>query len=133
MTDDFVLRVLKAFEFDNTDSLWWRFDGDKVRLFAQCSDFFEWGTADLEEILPEDVDLLEQCVKDVIELDRTNMYAGELFAARKRKQRPQGACYKNLPESLWPLFDACGPERERSLTNPKAQPPSSSVDEGNTG
>lgn len=120
----FVLRVLKAFEFDNTDSLWWNFVDGKIRMYAQCSDFFEWGTADREEILPEDLDLLEQCVKDVTELDRTNMYAGDLFAARKRKQRPQGACYKNLPESLWPLFDAAGPVREISFTNPRRHPSS---------
>lgn len=90
MSDDFVLRVLKAFEFDNTDSLWWNFVDDKPRLYAQCSDFFEWGTADLEEILPEDIELLEQCVVEVTAFDRTNMYAGELFAARKRKQRAAG-------------------------------------------
>lgn len=118
----FVTRVLKAFEFDNTDSLWWNFVDSKLHLFAQCSDFFEWGTADLEEILPEDIDLLEQSVTDVTELDRTNMYAGELFAARKRKLRPQGACYKNLPEVLWPLFDAAGPARETDLLNPHKHP-----------
>lgn len=119
---DFVTRVLKAFEFDNTESLWWNFDDGKLRMYAKCSDFFEWGTADLEEIQPEDLDLLEQCVKDVTELDRTNMYAGELFAARKRKLRPQGACYKHLPEVLWPLFDAAGPARETDLFNPHKHP-----------
>lgn len=119
---DFVTRVLKAFEFDATDSLWWSFDDSKLRLYANCSDFFEWGTADLEEIQPEDLDLLEQCVKDAIELDATNCWAGELFCARKRKMRPQGACYKNLPEALWPLFDAAGPARETDLLNPHKHP-----------
>lgn len=119
---DFVTRVLKAFELDATDSLWWSFTDGKPQLYAKCSDFFEWGTADNEEIHPEDLDLLEQCVKDVTELDHTNMWAGELFAARKRKQRPQGACYKHLPEALWPLFDAAGPVRQTDLLNPRKHP-----------
>lgn len=44
----------------------------------------------------------------------------ELFAARVREMRPQGACYKGYPKDLWPLFDACGPERETGMGNPHA-------------
>lgn len=44
----------------------------------------------------------------------------ELFAARVRGMRPQGACYKGYPKDLWPLFDACGPERETGMGNPHA-------------
>lgn len=119
---DFLTRVLKAFEFDATDGLWWRFDNDEVRLFATCSDFFDWGSADLEEILPADLELLEQSVKDAEEVDGSNMWAGELFCARKRGMRPQGASYKSLPKSMWPLFDAAGPEREVNLLNPHKHP-----------
>lgn len=119
---DFLTRVLKAFEFDGTDGLWWRFDDGKLGMFATCSDFFEWGTADMEEIRPEDLELLEQAVKDTVELDGTNLWAGELFCARKRGMRPQGACYKHLPEVLWPLFDAAGPIREVDLLNPRKHP-----------
>jgi len=45
---------------------------------------------------------------------------GDLFAARVRKMRPQGAAYKvRYDESIWPLFDACGPVREVGFGNPK--------------
>jgi hypothetical protein len=48
----------------------------------------------------------------------------DLFVCRERKMRPQGAVY---PEDrrFWPLFDACGPEREVGLGNPHASPEAS--------
>ena len=42
----------------------------------------------------------------------------DLFAARSRQERPQGACYSGYDRSIWSLFDACGPEREVGLGNP---------------
>jgi hypothetical protein len=45
----------------------------------------------------------------------------ELFCARVRKMRPQGAWYAYCPEAEWPLFDACGPERGVDAGNPYAQ------------
>lgn len=42
----------------------------------------------------------------------------DLFCARVRGERPQGACYSRYPQELWPLFDAVGPERETGLGNP---------------
>jgi len=41
-----------------------------------------------------------------------------LYCARKRKMRPQGAMYEYLNKENWPLFDECGPVREKSLSNP---------------
>lgn len=44
----------------------------------------------------------------------------DLFCARVRGERPQGAAYKvRYPEELWPLFDAAGPEREVGFGNPR--------------
>lgn len=43
---------------------------------------------------------------------------GDLFAARVRNLRPQGACYSRYPEELWPLFNEAGPERETGFGNP---------------
>lgn len=34
-----------------------------------------------------------------------------------RKERPQGACYPSNKD-LWPLFDACGPEKPTGFGNP---------------
>ena len=48
------------------------------------------------------------------------MPVGDLFAARVRQMRPQGAAYKvRYDESIWPLFDECGPVREVGFGNPK--------------
>jgi hypothetical protein len=45
---------------------------------------------------------------------------GDLFAARVRKMRPQGAAYKvRYDESIWHLFNECGPEREVGNGNPR--------------
>lgn len=119
----YAYRVLAAFAFEGTDGVWWRTDGvhAPVTFFAQCSDLFEWGTADLERIDPADLPLLEQSVVDA-KAAGGELWKGELFVARKRGMRPQGACYKNIPEALWPLFNACGPARERNLFNPHPIP-----------
>ena len=125
-THQFVMRVLQLFSFDNTEQVWWRTDGEyaPVTFFAQCSDFFFWGTADCERIDHADLDLLEQAFADARAADPGDgeAWAGELFCARKRGIRPQGACYKHIPKALWPLFDACGPEREPSIDNPRKRP-----------
>lgn len=42
----------------------------------------------------------------------------DLFAARVRKLRPQGACYTRYPKRLWHLFDEAGPVRETGIGNP---------------
>lgn len=131
-SDGYLARVLKVFSFDcGNESVSWRLTSEgEIQFYALCSDFFWWGTADLEDIAPVDLPMLEQAAADLGSVPSGINYVGELFCARKRGMRPQGAYYKHLPKGSWPLFDACGPERERSLTNPKVQPPSS-VHEGN--
>lgn len=121
---DFIHRVLAVFAFDNCDDLWWRTDGEyaPVTLFVLCNDVFEWGTADAEPIRPEDLPLLEQAAEDVRPLVSMLNGVGDLYVARKRGMRPQGASYKYIDEKLWPLFNACGPERVTDLLNPKKQP-----------
>jgi hypothetical protein len=116
-------RVLSVFAFDGNESLWWNEDGGEIRFFAQVSDFFHWGGSDLEEIQPGDLDELERAAKDVLLAGAaSSVWAGDLFAARKRGMRPQGACYKHIPQSLWVLFNAAGPERAVDLLNPKPVP-----------
>jgi len=118
---EFVMRVLGlASKWDICGSLWWRIDGEyaPITFFVNCNDVFYWGCADAETITPENVDLLEQSMKDA---EGTHQY-GELYGtmlwcARVRKQRPQGAAYPDERE-LWPLFDECGPERETGFGNP---------------
>lgn len=42
----------------------------------------------------------------------------DLFAAKVRGMRPQGACYTYYPKELWIEFDQAGPEREIGFGNP---------------
>lgn len=125
----FVCRALSIFDgFSglSNDDVWWRTDApeyDPITLMVSCNDFFIWGSSDGEEITPENIEVLEQAVKDVEALTGgKRTYADLLFCARVSKLRPQGAYYKYLPKELWPLFDACGPVREAGLGNPEDRP-----------
>lgn len=114
---DFVMDVLRlAAEYDMCGDLWWRCDGEyaPVTFFVNCNDCFYWACSDCEQLTPENLPILVQAFKDAEAADekRGTIYAPELFVARVRGMRPQGASYKECyPETMWPLFDACGPER----------------------
>lgn len=119
----FILRILKVLAFENCEDLWWRCDNEyaPLTLFIDCSDAFWWGTADCEAVTPENVHILEEAFRDCKTADPKygECYASLLFCARVRKVRPQGAAYPgNDSACLWPLFDACGPEREIGMGNP---------------
>lgn len=117
--------------------IWWRTDGEyaPVTFWVICSDLFVWGCTDDEQITPENFPMLLPTVKDVATalgasdpcgstgLDEetwkaqwkqwrmVGAYAADLWCARVRGMRPQKPYYEKLPESIVPLFDACGPER----------------------
>lgn len=116
MTDEFVLRVLRVFAFDHCGDIFWRTDDEyaPVTFMVKCSDLFDWGSADCETVTPENIEELERAFADAKAADPEGgaFYASLLFCARVCKMRPQGAYYKSFPGSLWPLFDACGPERK---------------------
>lgn len=116
----YVTSVLQAFAEADTYDLSWKVDEGQVRLYVRCNDVFWWGSADCEEILPDDVDLLQGCLEDLRPIDEM-FYLPELFAARKRGMRPQGAWYSFArPAAAKPLFDAVGPAREKDILNPVA-------------
>lgn len=107
--DRFTARVLETYyRCDCHEALWWRVDQfPSMRFFANCSDLFAWGSADIEEITVEDLPLLIQTSEDLILLDAPH-YLSELFSARKRHRRPQEAFYRNeKDEQIVSLFDAC--------------------------
>lgn len=102
-------------------------DDSKLEVAADCSDCFWWGCADAEEITSENFQLFRDTVTECESLDASSenfasLYAGELFAARVRKMRPQGASYELYHPALWPLFNACGPERTCEYGNPHKYP-----------
>lgn len=88
----------------------------QVCASANCSDTFEWGTADAETITPDDIPDL----KEAIALART--LGDELWCARKRGMRPQGAWFnvmqKHLSNEALQAFLDAGPERPTGLFNP---------------
>lgn len=117
----FITRVLSlAAAHDVNDWLIWN---EALEILVNCRDLFLWGTADSEELTEETLPEFEQALTDAAETYR----GPDLYCARRRKMRPQGACYKNIPKNLWPLFDACGPVRDVGIGNPL--PPISNTDE----
>lgn len=107
------IEIFREFE-DDSDMLLWQVEGDNVTFFVNVSDVFLWGGADAEAVeTMEDVELLKQCRKDC----EKHMFM--LYAARKRKLRPQGAIYCMFTKEEADLFNKCGPYRERGFGNPK--------------
>jgi hypothetical protein len=96
----------------------WRVDMTPGRnrdmtLYAECSDLFHWATADYEEITAADIPLLRQALDDLKPL-HAGYELGHLFAARKRRLRPQRPCYNGMPADVAALYDACCTEEERT-------------------
>lgn len=139
---DFVLRVLRLSSATECyESVWWRTDGEyaPVTFFANCNDLFFWACSDSERVTPENVHIFEQAIADIRATGSIHIsYADHLFCCRVRGERPQGASYPDDP-LLWPLFDACGPEKEPGLGNPRKHPrdrttqPSSALPEKGNG
>lgn len=124
--EQYKINLLKLVaKYDIISSICWNED---LEFYILCSDSFFWGCSDSEDICnQEDVDLLEQSIKDhesILTLNKVITYgfADLLYCSRKRKLRPQGAMYKSIPKCLWSLFDECGPEREVNMFNPKPHP-----------
>lgn len=111
----------EAEDFEN--GVFWRVDikpgADRdMKLFAECSDLFFWATADAEEITVDDIPLLARTLLDLKLLD-AEYELGHLFAARKRKLRPQKPCYKDMEAGIVALYDACCTEQERAEASEK--------------
>lgn len=116
----FILRVLRLYERADNSDLFWRVEGGHVRFLANCSDTFEWATADAEEITPDDVDLLEQTLADLRAVSwEQDIWLSELYAARKRGLRPMNRWFSGgIAPGVLELFAACGPERESTFLSP---------------
>lgn len=118
MNPEQAVRILSVFErADVYDSLMWRVTtapgNTYVKLFAVCSDFFHYATADAEEITGEDIPALEACLTD-LEKTGEEFCLAELFAARKRKLRPLPAACASMAEGTRVLFDVVGTAEARA-------------------
>jgi hypothetical protein len=120
----FMTRVLNEFwSQDIQEMLFYRMNSDNyIHFYVICNDVFYWGTADLEEVTEDNFEELQLAIAETVRAGGTACEGAYLFCARVRKLRPQGAVYRRMDSSVWPLFDAVGPERELTMDNPKAQP-----------
>ena len=99
--------------------LYWS-DSYLIKFWINCNDVFYWGCADAEDVTSENFAAFRRAIEECMAIDKVigNIEGCFLFAAQVRKMRPQGAAYpKN--QDLWPLFDACGPERTLDHGNPR--------------
>lgn len=125
---EFLTRVLEIFSVSHADAyedLFWRVDNGTVYLSANVSDVFVWGGSDCEPITLGTLRHLEQAYTDLKAIGGEE-FTAELYTARRRRLRPQGAAYPNATHEAWrkvsTLYDACGPERKRGLGNPHKAP-----------
>jgi len=116
----YILRVLRVYERAESSELMWRVEGDTVRFSAFCSDTFEWGTADAENIEEADLELLERTLDDLQAADHYgDVYISELFSARKRGMRPMNRFMQIISEpAVHALFEQAGPERPSTFLAP---------------
>lgn len=122
-----LTEVLRIFSFNHTEDLWWREneeDRNLLEFYVNCSDFFYWGTSDVELITSEKLGILYEAKAemDALDIPDSKKEYGLLFCAKVRGMRPQGAYYKYLDKATWPLFDECGPMRETGVGNPTEHP-----------
>ena len=119
----YLVEVLEIFHEFSEDLWLWRERDHLGRMgfSLNCSDLFHWAAADSEPIEPADLPLLRQTVADLGAEGR--IWASELFCARKRGIRPQGAFLARTLAGATPmivgLFEAAGPPRDDvGLWNP---------------
>jgi len=124
----FLVRVLEIFSMSHADAygdVFWRVDDSELTLYANVSDVFAWGGSDAEPITPQTLDALERAYTDLKAVEAEE-FTAELYAARQRGMRPQGAAYPSQTHESWrrvsALYDACGPERAVGFGNPKPAP-----------
>ena len=111
--EQFKINLLKlAAKHDFIYDIAWNED---LVFSITCNDVFH-RAADAEEITSqEDVDMIEQAAKELLEINPSaDVWATFLFIARKRKMRPLCNWHLGIDNEIVELFNACRPERENS-------------------
>jgi hypothetical protein len=122
--DNTATRVLKLLdEHEQYDDVWWSCKGEyaPITFFVNCNDLFYWACSDAVIITDKNIELLESSYIEASKHENEcgECYASLLFCCRDREMQPQGAYYKDIPKSMWPLFDSCGPDRSEEKGNTK--------------
>jgi hypothetical protein len=103
---EYMTRVLSLINPYDCDEILWNIQDGKVRFQVNCSDFFHWACADCEDVTEENIELLENCYKELEGLtEHYKSYAKDLFCCRVRQMRPQQPVLTTLPEEIKPLFE----------------------------
>ena len=109
-----VLRVLEFFaNHDIRESLkWcWEIEPATIRPYLDASDWFRKGAVEAVYFGADDLPAIEQAMRECEAMAKfCEGYGPLLWACRKEKRRPAKESYPDC-EKLWPLFDACGPEK----------------------
>ena len=88
------------------------FKDEPIKFMFDCSDTFDWGSADGEEITLERMPILRQAVQDVNEIigvDQTKAWIVTIiYCGRIRRKRPIKQFYAEEWREFWPLFDSLG-------------------------
>lgn len=132
-----TLDITRTLDFDDGHMFWrwidtkYNFDTDvsedvpsQFIVSADCSDFFEWGTADSEPITLDTLAELISAHNRVQQLlpetsrDKIAAWTMRLYCAYIRKIRPQGAYFRFIPEELQADFRDIGEERTIDILNP---------------
>lgn len=94
------------------------FKDEPIKFMFNCSDTFQLGSADGEEITLERMPVLRQAVHDVNEItgaDQTKAWiVTVIYCGRIRGQRPIKQFYTQEYQEFWPLFDSLGEPQETS-------------------
>lgn len=94
----------------------------KIHININANDLFYWGTSDCEETRVEDLPDLMQAFHDLNEVGLDGeLYCDLLWMVRKRKLRPQGACFSRYPHELQSLIIQSAPPRDIDLCNPYSE------------
>lgn len=109
------VKTVVAAAWDIDLDLYWHIDDetDEVRAAVLVNDTFFWGASDCENVEAEDVTLL----KEMYDIGGYK-YVADLYAARKRKMRPQNALINMAPPEIKKFLLEAGPEREVGFGNP---------------
>jgi hypothetical protein len=104
-----ILRIWCQYDLDHADLLWVvQGTADEACFSVDCSDLFAWGEADSEPITADNVDLLEQMVRDNSPADSDRVL--QLWCAIQRNERPMPLRLEGAPawvraevDTRWPL------------------------------
>jgi len=129
------IEAMQVFRFlverSMADAMFYGINDGSLWVAVNCNDLFYWACADMEEITPERLPLLEQCIADCDKayVDHNgehregygHIFADLLYACRVREMRPQTPYYELIAPWLRPLIDACGPPRDTEAERIRAE------------